>query len=229
MRKIASSRKLAPFVFVPLLLLAAVPALGESEGAIAVAELPAGASIATPDAAGLLHALGSAIPAASEPALPASPEPLVFPDHAGWPVSVLGGAAPPVCADLDPTSPGLETVVGTLSSGNNLYVFRQDGTPMPGWPISIGFFVAASPSIGDVDGDGEPEIVVGAWGSNEVWALHADGTPLPGWPIAVGGNVRSTAALADLDPSVDGLEIIVGVQGGTLQAWHGDGLSLIHI
>ncbi len=148
--------------------------------------------------------------------------PLAFPNHPGWPVSVMGGASPPVCADIDPAYPGLELLVGTLSSGVNLYAFHQDGTSVPGFPIDIGFFVAASPSIGDIDGDGDLEIVVGDFGSNQVWALHANGTALPGWPIPVGANVRSTAALADLDPAFPGLEVIVGVQDGTVQAWHWD-------
>ena len=145
---------------------------------------------------------------------------LAFPNHPGWPVAVLGGASPPVCADLDPQVPGLEIVVGTLSSGTNLYVFHQDGSAMSGYPVDLGFFIAASPSIADLNGDGQLEIVVGDFGGNQVWALHANGTPLPGWPIPVGANVRSTAALADLDPAFPGLEIIVGVQDGTVEAWH---------
>jgi len=155
--------------------------------------------------------------AASPPELPA------FPNHPGWPVGVQGGASPPVCADIDPSYPGLETVVGSLTSAANLYVFHQDGTLMSGYPVPTGFWIAASPSIADIDGDGFPEIVVGSFGSNEVWAFHANGTPLPGWPIAVGANVRSTAALADLDPTYHGLEVIVGVQDGSVQAWHADG------
>lgn len=153
----------------------------------------------------------------TSPALPA------YPIHPGWPVGVQGGASPPVCADLDPAYPGLEIVVGTLTSAANLYVFHQDGTLMSGYPVDLGFFIAASPSLADLNGDGIPEIVVGDFGGNQVWALRADGTPLPGWPISVGANVRSTAALADLDPAYPGLEIVVGVQDGTVQAWHTDG------
>ncbi len=149
---------------------------------------------------------------ANAPALPA------FPIHPGWPTNVVGGASPPVSADLDPQYPGLETVVGTLSSGVNLYAFHADGTLMSGWPVDVGFFVAASPSIADINGDGQLEVVVGDMGGNQVWALHANGTALAGWPKPVGANVRSTAALADLDPAFPGLEIIVGVQNGAVQA-----------
>ena len=83
-----------------------------------------------------------------------------YPALPGWPiVNILGGASPPVAADLDPGYPGLEVAVGTLSSGNNLYVFHADGTTMAGWPRGIGFFVASSPSIGDLDDDGDLEVV----------------------------------------------------------------------
>jgi hypothetical protein len=159
---------------------------------------------------------------APDAGLDGAPAPLAFPNHPGWPVPVQGGASPPVCADIDPAYPGLEILVGTLTSAANLYAFHEDGTPVSGFPIDLGFFVAASPSIGDLDADGDLEIVAGDFGSNQVWALHANGTPLPGWPIPVGANVRSTAALADLDPAFPGLEVIVGVQDGTVQAWHAD-------
>jgi hypothetical protein len=176
--------------------------------------LPAGAIAGQPIDATLSHM------SESLPALPA------YPLHTGWPVAVQGGASPPVCANLDPAYPGLEIVVGTLTSAPNLYVFHQDGTLMTGYPVDLGFFIAASPSIADINNDGLPEIVVGDWGGSQVWALRANGTALPGWPIVVGGNVRSTAALADLDPTYPGLEIIVGVQDGTVQAWHFDGTAV---
>jgi hypothetical protein len=225
--------RLAPFVSAMLLLLivsvlpghAATAAAAATTPAIAAASaetvtsaaLPAGISVGDlPDAA-------SPDPASSHPASDPTLMNPAFPNHPGWPVAVQGGASPPVCADLDPLVPGLETVVGSLTTAQNLYVFHQDGSPMSGYPIDLGYFIAASPSIGDIDADGRLEIVVGDWGGNQVWALNADGTPLPGWPIPVGGNVRSTAALADLDPTFPGLEVIVGVQDGTVQAWHADG------
>jgi hypothetical protein len=174
--------------------------------------LPPGATLQT-----LPEASGPRADTMIHTALPA------YPIHPGWPVGVQGGASPPVCADLDPSYPGLETAVGTLTSAANLYVFHQDGTLMSGYPVDLGFFIAASPSIADINDDGLPEIVVGDFGGNQVWALHADGTALPGWPIPVGANVRSTAALIDLDPAYPGIEIVVGVQDGTVQAWHADG------
>lgn len=215
-RAVGKARTLAIATAVPALILTSVQAMARPTAATprSCAALPAGAvtdgflEVSTPPAP------------ASMPALPA------YPLHSGWPVAVQGGASPPVCADLDPAYPGLEIVVGTLTTAPNLYVYHHDGTLMAGYPVDLGFFIAASPSIADINDDGLPEIVIGDWGGNQVWALHANGTALPGWPIAVGGNVRSTAALADLDPTYPGIEIIVGVQDGTVQAWHVDGSAV---
>ena len=158
-------------------------------------------------------------------ARPASPStPLgPYPDLPGWPVAVVGATSPPVAADLDPAYPGLEVVVGTLNSGVNLYVFHADGTVASGWPIDVGTFVAGSPALGDIDNDGDLEVVASDFGSNQVAAFHHDGTPVAGWPRPVLANVRSTPALADLDPAFPGLEVVVGVQDGSVWAWHHDG------
>ena len=49
----------------------------------------------------------AAADAATAPPAFSAPATAALPDHPGWPVSVVGGASPPVCADLDPSYPGL--------------------------------------------------------------------------------------------------------------------------
>jgi VCBS repeat protein len=136
---------------------------------------------------------------------------------------VVGATSPPVAADLDPAYAGLEVVVGTLNSIDNLYVFHADGTLASGWPVDAGTFVTGSPAVGDLDDDGDLEVVAGDFGSNQVVAFHHDGTPVAGWPRPVLANVRASPVLADLDPAFPGLEVVVGVQDGTVWAWHHDG------
>jgi hypothetical protein len=92
---------------------------------------------------------------------------------------------------------------------------------MPGWPRmgadSLGpkgtpDAFAATPSLGDMDGDGDLEIIIGGM-DRRLYLLHHDGTDALGWPLDYDDKYyrdnRSTAAVADMDG--DGLnEIIIG-------------------
>ncbi|MDX6288084.1 MAG: hypothetical protein QOG53_3569 [Frankiales bacterium] len=130
--------------------------------------------------------------------------------------------ATPSLGDIDPTHPGLEIVAG--SGDRHLYVWHADGTPMDGWPVMLrdpskvasvdpvtheitqpagveqfnGAKIVVGPAIGDLTGDGKPEIVATVNeqyaetpntsdplptvtgqvldnGNDRVYALHADG------------------------------------------------------
>jgi len=138
----------------------------------------------------------------------------------GWPQS-LGAVkfqidyASPAIADLDPSYPGLEVVVGSVDGF--VYAFHADGTPMPGWPKSTGNTIYSSPAIADLDGDGTLEVVVGSLDHN-VYAWHRDGTPVTGWPQTTGGSVGGSPAIADLNG--DGkLEIVIGSDDTHIYAW----------
>ena len=43
-------------------------------------------------------------------------------------------------------------------NGQHVYAFRGDGSNVPGWPVSIGRNVTSSPAIGDINGDGRPDV-----------------------------------------------------------------------
>lgn len=69
--------------------------------------------------------------------------------------------------------------------------------------------VYSSPAIGNVDGLGGNEVVVGSF-DFRVYAIQSNGTDLPGWPKKLRDTIFSSPALFDLDG--DGrLEIIIGV------------------
>ena len=97
------------------------------------------------------------------------------------------------------------------------------------WKRQIGDTVFSSAAIGDIDGDGRPEVVVGAGGyygttdGHRVWAWHVDdGSTVPGWPVLTAGNTMPAPALGDLDGN--GIpEIAVGSADGWLRAYHGNG------
>jgi len=122
-------------------------------------------------------------------------------------------AASPVVADLDKDG-WPEVVVGSWD--RRVYVWRPDGSPLPGWPRPTGHFVWATAAVGDLDGDGRPEV---AAVSDQVYVWRSDGRPLGGWPQPLGSFGVAAPVVADLD--ADGRPELVAAD--RLYAWRGDG------
>ena len=138
-------------------------------------------------------------------------------------------------ADIDGDG-NLEILVGAMglstSTPARVYAYRYANgvvSLMPGWPQAMNHSTMyASVSVGDLDGDGRPELVAGNY--DRVYAWHADGTLVSGFPATLarpitgtqstgGGSFASSSqsALADLDG--DGkLEIIIG---SNVRRWDG--------
>ncbi len=151
--------------------------------------------------------------------------------HAG--ASIRGGAA---CYDVDGDKKK-EIFFGDMAG--RVWGLNSSGGVLSqwGWPKqtpNTGGFVSVycTPAIGDVNGDGAPDIVVGAYG-HYVYAWSYSGGLLPGWPYDTKDTIWSSPALADIDR--DGLkEIIIGgdctggsgwpyPSGGLLWVFNGDG------
>ncbi|MGD2116274.1 MAG: FG-GAP-like repeat-containing protein, partial [Acidobacteriota bacterium] len=143
----------------------------------------------------------------------------------GWPRSVSFSRSAPAVADLD--ADGTLEVVQSTAYGS-VYAWSQDGTSLPGWPVSMTFpgqdYEYSTAALGDLDGDGDLEVVVGSTNA-EVHAWHHDGTAVAGWPVSVGDWVQASPTLADLDG--DGLpEVIFGSRDGQVHVYRGDGTVL---
>ena len=124
---------------------------------------------------------------------------------------------------------------GTLGAGlfvgsttGRVMGFRDDGSPLPGWPVTgSGGAVAmnAGVAIGDLDGDGLAEIVCGGT-DGKLWAWHADGSPVAGLAPFVSGSLGLSApALGDLDGQ-PGAEIVVADGANNVHALRHDGSEL---
>ncbi|MEO0079598.1 MAG: T9SS type A sorting domain-containing protein [candidate division WOR-3 bacterium] len=131
----------------------------------------------------------------------------------GWPFTGLVNgnfSDSPTLADLDGDDT-LEIIVGERDwPVGHLHVLRHNGTEFPGlWPCSLDHVPAMGAAVGDINLDGQKEIVYASY--NSLYVFHPDGTILPGWPQTnPGGGYFSyqSPALADVDQD-DTLEIVV--------------------
>jgi hypothetical protein len=115
-----------------------------------------------------------------------------------------------------------------------LYVFDKAGQMRPGFPLKTADAIWSSAAVGDLNGDGQMEMVFGSNG-NRIYAMRANGqewldgdaNPATQGVFKVLGSTLNfgTPALADLDG--DGLpEIIYGSFDGKLYAWKANGTNV---
>jgi hypothetical protein len=118
-------------------------------------------------------------------------------------------------AALDRVS-GKEIIVSEMAPNRSIHIFTKDGSELPGWPQPLTSSVGtswnwAAPSVGDIDGDGEEEIVVVglngvvfAWNVDGTEVRDGDSDPATNGPFFVRPGAqwewsRSGPALYDLD------------------------------
>lgn len=93
---------------------------------------------------------------------------------------------------------------------------------LPGWPQPTAGDVLVTPRVGDIDNDGDMEVLA-CDSQGYVYAWNHDGIPVAGWPIGVQSMLTCPTALGDLDNDGD-LEIVVPTANGNrVYAWHHDG------
>lgn len=120
--------------------------------------------------------------------------------HPGWPKRVTGShpgtttTGSPVVADLD--GDGRVEIVAT--NRHEVFAWTEDGTLLDGFPVTSAVFAGGGANLaaGDLDGDGDDEILCSAEGGSE--ALDGDGEALASWNAESEWN-DSALAVADVD------------------------------
>jgi len=108
-----------------------------------------------------------------------------------------------------------EVAITSYNSGieSHLFVFRGDGTSLPGFPVTYSSLQSFScPVLADIDGDGDLEIFTAGKAPpapEAFWAWDHTGVLLPGWPTPADPNMEGSAIVANVD-AIPGLEIAIG-------------------
>ena len=104
----------------------------------------------------------------------------------------MGIGPQPIAADLN--GDGAAEVIYTTS--REIHVVDKAGNELPGWPHSTDQTLLTPPSLGDLDGDGEVEVIVQGYDIRSVsdvfasvYAFHADGSGVAGWPYRFEGSL----------------------------------------
>jgi hypothetical protein len=143
----------------------------------------------------------------------------------GFPLALgTSGESSPVLFDLD--DDGDDEIVMATADGQ-VHAIRDDGTELPGWPVSTALLplpssatayqpgalgalwntsVLAPVAVGDLDGDGWAEVVVADM-DGRVYAFDSVGSPLSGFPVSI-DPTYSDPAIRDVANRVD--DIILG-------------------
>jgi M6 family metalloprotease-like protein len=127
--------------------------------------------------------------------------------------------ANPVLGDLDKDG-HLDIVVAYQ---DKIFAYNFNGTPVSNFPITVSHsggpvdLINSSPVLGDVDGDGYPDIIVGTKNS-QILAYNKDGKMVDGFPLPVGGAVTSSPILLNLDKDVNA-ELLVTSDDGFIYTW----------
>ncbi|MCE5322052.1 S8 family serine peptidase [bacterium] len=131
-----------------------------------------------------------------------------WPVRSGWPKNIVPSSITPVDVDGD----GIKEVI--ITGEDMLGIYTAAGTSYSSvWPMSVPS-IRHDPSIGDIDGDGQAEIVyptLGASGSrSKIYAYKLDGTFVQGFPVQMQKTSDiSQVVLADIDMTSPGLELVL--------------------
>jgi uncharacterized protein (DUF2141 family) len=149
----------------------------------------------------------------------------------------IGAESAPAVADVDGDG-DLDLLLGNRISQDNprsgaLHYFENIGTrTRPEWrargPLAITGTFNYAPALGDLDGDGKPDLILGTWRNVLEWYRNTGATGKPVFELVDSAVVtltrgsNATPALADVDGDGD-LDLFVGEGSGSINFYRNDG------
>ncbi|MGE5186584.1 MAG: FG-GAP repeat domain-containing protein [Acidobacteriota bacterium] len=180
-------------------------AVGPASALVAASEGPGGVVVLAIAASGTaqLDAKGGALVAGAAPALPP-----------GNPVAIATGDLDGDCDD--------DAIVATDGAPPAIWI--RDHATFLDTGMTIGSAAVAAIALGDVDRDGDLDVILGRGGTLELWRNDGGGTfTLDKAALSAGGKLTAISALALGDLDGDGNpELVVGQANAPLAAWLGD-------
>ncbi len=159
---------------------------------------------------------------------PVSPDPFYF--YAwesdgnimnGFPIALSGVIkSTPAIGDLDDDG-SKEIVVLSYDDTNDdsLYVFDASGNLKSGFPVACRYARLSSPALGDLDFDGNLEIIIGGYdnGIEMLYGFHHNGFLIQNYPVLLyhpgnTSNINSSPVICDIDGDTTTVEIVVKTQ-----------------
>ncbi|MEW6051571.1 MAG: S8 family serine peptidase [Candidatus Zixiibacteriota bacterium] len=100
---------------------------------------------------------------------------------------------------------------------------RISSTYAAGWPQALAGRGSQTPVCGDIDGDGQKEIIVGT--SSGLYAFHANGVVVDGFPLMPDKDMRCVPAIFDVDG--DGSNDIITTNEDGIHVFRHDGTEAL--
>jgi hypothetical protein len=124
---------------------------------------------------------------------------------------------------IDPTRQDVGRVYRVENIGTSgAPAFRLSGA------LPVGATYHPAPAFGDLDGDGDPDLLLGSWSARVGYYRNDGGGPAPGFTavdsafVTITRGSNTTPALGDLDGDGD-LDLMVGEASGALNLYRNEG------